>query len=169
MSDAPNNRLTRNKRDGMVAGVCAGIASRYGYDVGLVRLIAVLLTVLTSGMGLLIYVAAWVLIPAADAPAPASMGDRRREFSNEVTAAAERAAEAAKIAAAHARQAADEIAAVARAARTDTPAAEPSSQAATPPSDALASTTPPTAAADPSITVNDPEEVDPPAGGPQQP
>lgn len=167
MSDAPKNRLTRSKRDGMVAGVCAGIANRYGYDVGLVRLIAVLLTVLTSGMGLLIYVAAWVLIPAADAPPPASMGDRRREFSSEVTAAAERAAEAAKIAAAHARQAADEIAAVARAARTGTTTTSTSS--GTPSVETPASTTPPTAAADPSITVSDPEAVDPPAGGPQQP
>ncbi len=168
MSDAQNNRLTRNKREGMVAGVCAGIASRYGYDVGLVRLIAVLLTVLTSGMGLLIYVVAWVLIPAADAPPPASMGERRREFSSEVTAAAERAAEAAKIAAAHARQAADEIAAVARAARTETPSPSAASSTA-PPVETPASTTPPTAAADPSITVTDPEAVDPPAGGPQQP
>ncbi|MBM4411522.1 MAG: PspC domain-containing protein [Chloroflexi bacterium] len=114
MSDSPNPRLTRDKENGMVAGVCAGIAARYGYDVGLVRLVWVLLTVLTSGVGVLIYVAAWVLVPAAGAVTPPSMGDRRREFSEEVAVAAERAAEAARIAAAHARQAADEIAAVAR-------------------------------------------------------
>lgn len=165
MSDTPSTRLTRNKHEGMIAGVCAGIATRYGYDVGLVRLVVVILTVLTSGVGLVIYVAAWILIPDADAPAPASMGDRRREFSVEVTAAAERAAEAAKIAAAHARQAADEIAAVARAARTET--STPATPEVAP--DAPASTTPPAAAADPSISVTDPEAVDPPAGGPQQP
>lgn len=114
MSASPTPRLTRDKENGMLGGVCAGIAARYGYDVGLVRLVWVLLTLLTSGVGVIIYIAAWAILPVAGAPVPPSMGDRRREFSGEVSAAAERAAEAARIAAAHARQAADEIAAVAR-------------------------------------------------------
>jgi len=124
MSDQP--RLTRDTSEGMAGGVCAGIARRYGLDPGLVRLVWVLLTVLTSGVGVVVYIAAWVILPAEGTPAPASMGDRRREFSGEVSAAADRAAEAARIAAAHARQAADEIAAVARGVRTDgAPAAGP--------------------------------------------
>ncbi len=128
MSASPTPRLTRDKGNGMLGGVCAGIAARYGYDVGLVRLVWVLLTLFTSGVGVIIYIAAWAILPAAGAATPPSMGDRRREFSGEVSAAAERAAEAARIAAAHARQAADEIAAVARvvsqpAARTPPPPA----------------------------------------------
>lgn len=114
MSASPTPRLTRDKGNGMLGGVCAGIAARYGYDVGLVRLVWVLLTLLTSGVGIIIYIAAWAILPAAGAATPPSIGDRRREFSGEVSAAAERATEAARIAAAHARQAADEIAAVAR-------------------------------------------------------
>lgn len=121
MSATPNARLTRNKQDGMIAGICSGIVTRYGYDVELVRLVAVLLTVVSLGAGgIVLYAAAWVLIPAADSAPPASMGERRRELTGEVTAAAERATEAARIAATHARQAADEIAAVARGVRTDT-------------------------------------------------
>ncbi len=142
MSASPNPRLIRDKREGMLGGVCAGIAARYGYDAGLVRLVWVLLTVLTGGVGVVVYVAAWVIIPSADTAAPASMGDRRREFSGEVTAAAERAAAAARIAATHARQAADEIAAVARRVRTDAPA-EPTAPTSAEPT-AAASGTPAT-------------------------
>jgi len=167
MTAAPNNtRLTRDKNEGMIAGVCAGIAAKYGLDVGLVRLVAVLITVLSGGTGIIVYVAAWLILPAADAAAPASMGDRRREFSGEVSAAADRAAEAAKIAAAHARQAADEIAAVARGVRTDTSAAATPAPEA-PHTEPGVSTTPPTAAADPAI-VTDTPEIDPPAGGTQK-
>ena len=55
MSATPNStRLTRDKEEGMIAGVCAGIAARYGLDVGLVRLVAVLLTVVSLGAGGLI-------------------------------------------------------------------------------------------------------------------
>jgi phage shock protein PspC (stress-responsive transcriptional regulator) len=169
MSDTPNNtRLTRDKNEGMIAGVCAGIAARYGLDVGLVRLVAVLLTVVSLGVGgIIIYVAAWILIPAAGATEAASMGDRRREFTDEVATAADRAAEAAKIAAAHARQAADEIAAVARGVRADPPATSMPAPAA-PQTEPGASTTPPAAAADPAV-VTDAQEIDPPAGGTQQP
>lgn len=97
MSATENNtRLTRDKEAGMIAGVCAGIAARYG----LVRVVAVLLTVVSLGAGvLIIYVAAWILIPAAGAAESPSMGDRRREFTGEVATAADRATEAAKIAA----------------------------------------------------------------------
>ena len=157
MSDSPNPRLTRDKSEGMLGGVCAGIGARYGYDLGLVRLIWVLLTVLTGGVGIVIYVAAWVLLPSAGAATPPSMGDRRREFSEEVTAAAERAAEAARIAATHARQAADEIAAVARGVSQPAPAT-PAAEAPTPETPA-----PPPAA--PSAQ----PPIDPPAAGAQQP
>ena len=160
MSTTPSPRLTRDKNEGMLGGVCAGIAARYGYDLGLVRLIWVLLTVLTGGVGIVIYVAAWVLLPAAGAATPPSMGDRRREFSEEVSAAAERAAEAARIAAAHARQAADEIAAVARGVSQPAPApATPASpEAWTPTPDVPSAAVP-----------NELPAIDPPASGTQQP
>jgi phage shock protein PspC (stress-responsive transcriptional regulator) len=53
----------------MVAGVCAGIAQRWGLDLTLVRIVAVVLTLL-NGIGLAVYLAAWLLTPSTDAPAP---------------------------------------------------------------------------------------------------
>jgi phage shock protein PspC (stress-responsive transcriptional regulator) len=53
----------------MFAGVCAGVARRWGLDVTLVRIVAVVLTLL-SGVGVAAYVAAWLLTPSVDAPAP---------------------------------------------------------------------------------------------------
>lgn len=53
----------------MLAGVCAGIASRWKLDVTLVRIVTAVLT-LVSGIGVVAYVAAWLLTPSADGPAP---------------------------------------------------------------------------------------------------
>ncbi len=48
----------------MIAGVCAGIAKRFGWPVGLVRLAFVLSCVL-PGPQFLIYLALWLLMPKA--------------------------------------------------------------------------------------------------------
>jgi phage shock protein PspC (stress-responsive transcriptional regulator) len=53
----------------MLAGVCSGIAQRWGLDVTLVRIVTVVLT-LFSGVGLAAYVLAWLLTPSTDGPAP---------------------------------------------------------------------------------------------------
>lgn len=58
---------TRDLDRRLVGGVCAGIANRYEYDIIGVRLVAVLLAVVTAGLGGLAYVAAWRLLPTADA------------------------------------------------------------------------------------------------------
>lgn len=57
-------RLTR-PRDGWIAGVCAGIADRYGMSRGVVRLLFVLSCVL-PGPQILLYIALWLLIPKQD-------------------------------------------------------------------------------------------------------
>jgi phage shock protein PspC (stress-responsive transcriptional regulator) len=46
----------------MIAGVCAGFALHYGWDLNLVRIITALFIVLT-GVGALAYIIAWVVIP----------------------------------------------------------------------------------------------------------
>ena len=69
-SATPTAPLFVRPREGrMLAGVCAGIAARWGLDVTLVRISAVVLTLL-SGVGLVVYVAAWLLTPSVDRPAP---------------------------------------------------------------------------------------------------
>jgi len=59
----------RSMTDKKIAGVCAGIARQYGWDVTLVRL-AFLLGIVFHGAGLLIYLLAWITMPS-DGMAPA--------------------------------------------------------------------------------------------------
>lgn len=63
--------LQRSDSDSVVAGVCGGIARHYRIDPLLVRLAAVVLA-LSSGVGLVLYGAAWLLLPRGNG-APALM------------------------------------------------------------------------------------------------
>ena len=60
-----SRRLVRSSDDRMVAGVCSGVADYLGVDPTLVRLAAVVGTVLGFGTLLLAYLVAWVLMPEA--------------------------------------------------------------------------------------------------------
>jgi phage shock protein C len=55
--------LVRSRKGRMVAGICAGIASYFGLDVTLVRVIVTVVSVITGGTGALAYLAAWMIIP----------------------------------------------------------------------------------------------------------
>ncbi len=55
-------KLYRNKQEGKIFGVCAGLADYFGIDVTLIRLILVVL-VLGFGFGLLAYFVAALIIP----------------------------------------------------------------------------------------------------------
>jgi phage shock protein C len=57
-------QLTRPRVNRMIAGVCAGLSLHYGWDLSLVRVLTALLVVLT-GVGLIAYLVAWVVIPEA--------------------------------------------------------------------------------------------------------
>jgi phage shock protein PspC (stress-responsive transcriptional regulator) len=48
----------------MIGGVCSGFALHYGWDLSLVRVITVL-TIVFTGVGLFVYLAAWIIIPEA--------------------------------------------------------------------------------------------------------
>lgn len=56
------NGLVRPKDGRVLAGVCAGIADRFGWDRSVVRLIAVL-SFLLPGPQILIYLVLWLVIP----------------------------------------------------------------------------------------------------------
>jgi phage shock protein PspC (stress-responsive transcriptional regulator) len=63
-SDTPAPRRISRTRDGrMITGVCSGIAAYFGVDPTLVRIGAAVLTVLTSGAGILLYAAAVLIVP----------------------------------------------------------------------------------------------------------
>lgn len=57
------NRLYRSSREKMVGGVCGGIAEYFDVDVTLVRLIAII-TLFMGGAGILLYIAALLIIPS---------------------------------------------------------------------------------------------------------
>ncbi|MGO8885938.1 MAG: PspC domain-containing protein [Streptosporangiaceae bacterium] len=55
--------LVRSRKGRMLAGVCAGAAEYFGWDVTLVRVLVAVVSIITGGMGVLAYLAAWALIP----------------------------------------------------------------------------------------------------------
>lgn len=57
-------QLVRPRHPRVIAGVCAGFAQHYGWDLSLVRVITALMIVFT-GVGLFAYLAAWIIIPEA--------------------------------------------------------------------------------------------------------
>jgi phage shock protein C len=61
----PPKRLTRSRDDRWLGGVCGGVARYAGVDANLVRLLVVLGTVLGFGSLLVVYIAAWILMPEA--------------------------------------------------------------------------------------------------------
>lgn len=54
-------RLYRSRTDRKLGGVCGGIASYFGIDPTIVRLLTVLL--ILTGLSILIYIVMWIVIP----------------------------------------------------------------------------------------------------------
>lgn len=57
-----NRRLVRPRGDRWIAGVCSGLARRFGMSSGVVRLLFVL-SCLLPGPQVLIYLALWIMMP----------------------------------------------------------------------------------------------------------
>lgn len=66
----PRRRLMRRPSEGKIAGVCAGLADYFDADVALVRAAWVVLSIWPGAivLGIIAYLAAWVLMPRVDAP-----------------------------------------------------------------------------------------------------
>jgi phage shock protein C len=57
-------KLYLSRTDKKVGGVCGGIAEYFGMDSTLIRLLAVLITIFSAGVGgVLVYVIAWAIMP----------------------------------------------------------------------------------------------------------
>ena len=73
----PIRRLTRSRANGSIAGVCAGLADYFGVDVVLVRLLWVIFSLATAVVGgVIVYVAAWIIMPEGD-NLPVAAADKR--------------------------------------------------------------------------------------------
>lgn len=58
-------KLMRPRVDRKIAGVCAGFAEYFDFDVTLVRIIWLLLAIFGFPFGVIAYVIAWVVMPEA--------------------------------------------------------------------------------------------------------
>lgn len=61
--------LERSRTDKIIAGVCGGIARRYGWDPMLVRIVYVLASLFSAAFpGIIVYVVLWFLMPLEGTP-----------------------------------------------------------------------------------------------------
>jgi phage shock protein C len=61
MASSPR-RLVRPRDNRWIAGVCAGLARRFGWSPGLVRFLFVL-SILLPGPQVIVYLVLWIMIP----------------------------------------------------------------------------------------------------------
>jgi phage shock protein PspC (stress-responsive transcriptional regulator) len=57
--------LLRSRDDRYLGGVCGGIAEHTGVDANVIRLFAVLATILGAGALVIVYAVAWIMLPEA--------------------------------------------------------------------------------------------------------
>jgi len=58
-------RLFRSKKEQMLGGICGGLAEYIDVDPSIIRLVFVVLIVLSWGLFLFVYIAAWVIVPVS--------------------------------------------------------------------------------------------------------
>jgi len=58
------NPLRRSRRHRILGGVCGGLAEWLGWDVTLVRILFVVVSILSAGFpGTLVYIILWIVMP----------------------------------------------------------------------------------------------------------
>ena len=59
--------LRRDSRHKVIAGVCAGIAEYFGWEITLFRVVFVVVSILSVAFpGILVYVVLWIVMPRPD-------------------------------------------------------------------------------------------------------
>jgi len=84
-STTPPRRVRRDTSEAMIGGVAAGLARHLDVDVVWVRLAFVLSAIFANGLGLIAYLAAWIIIPAGDDRAAGSPGSGAPEPGSDRT------------------------------------------------------------------------------------
>lgn len=79
-------RLYRSRSERLIGGVCGGIAAYFNVDATIVRLVMAVL-VLVQGIGLVLYLLAWLLVPLEGREA-ATPGETAREGAEEMASQA---------------------------------------------------------------------------------
>jgi phage shock protein C len=63
------DRLYRSRSDRMLAGVSGGLAERYGGDPSVIRILWVIVSILSGGLAIIVYIAMAFIVPEADGDA----------------------------------------------------------------------------------------------------
>ena len=58
-----NKKIYRSKKNKIIAGVCGGLGEFFNIDPTLIRLLWAVATLISLGLGLIGYIAAWIIIP----------------------------------------------------------------------------------------------------------
>jgi phage shock protein C len=82
-----NQRLSRSRENQMLGGVCAGLGKYLGIDATWVRIFFVLLAI-SNGLGGLVYLILWIVLPREDSTAPLEIADKAKIFGEEIREAA---------------------------------------------------------------------------------
>jgi phage shock protein C len=56
-------RLYRSRKDRIVGGVCGGLGEHIDVDPSIIRLVWVIVTLVSLGIGIIVYLIAWIIIP----------------------------------------------------------------------------------------------------------
>ena len=72
--------LYRSRSDKMIAGVCGGLAKRFGMDANLIRVLFVLGAIFLQ-FGWVVYIALWLLMPYEDG-GPSGFDTLKRQFNS---------------------------------------------------------------------------------------
>lgn len=71
-------RLYRSRKDRMLGGVCGGLGEHIDVDPSIIRLVWVIVTIFSFGIGIIVYLVAWIIVPdepeGSPDPAPAAEG-----------------------------------------------------------------------------------------------
>ena len=59
-------RLYRSKKERILGGVCAGLSEHLDVDPKVIRLIWAVVTLISFGTGIIVYILAWIIIPEDD-------------------------------------------------------------------------------------------------------
>ena len=74
-------KIYRINKDRKIGGVCTGLGAHFGLDPVILRVLF-LISIPFGGLGLLIYLVMWVIIPEKDAPSSATKSVKRLYLSS---------------------------------------------------------------------------------------
>src|SRR5688572_9880260 len=78
-------RLFRTPQNGVIAGVCAGIASYLAVDVVVIRVLLIFLTFITGGLGIIAYIIIALVMPVgSNIAATGDLNDAFNSLAEEV-------------------------------------------------------------------------------------